>query len=183
MADFWSDDVRGLTFSPPDRWISIALQLIDQHQSDFKTAIELLAKLGIGLNDAVTLCWKYKYTYSLERPQTIIRTHMDSLWQPYHENPDFPSYPSGHAVIGSTASAILINYFGDQISFTDRTHESRIEFMGKPRHYLSITSMEKENAWSRIYMGVHYPSDCSEGMRLGREVGRRVNQLNLKHYF
>jgi hypothetical protein len=28
VAEFWGDDVRGLTFSPPARWISILNQIV-----------------------------------------------------------------------------------------------------------------------------------------------------------
>lgn len=178
IADFWSDDFRGLTYSPPDRWISLAVQLIRQKQLPPSKTLELLAKLGIGLNDAVTLCWKFKYDYNVARPQTIINQHIDPQWAPYHDNPAFPSYPSGHAVIGSVACTILSSYFGNDISFTDRSHEDRVEFTGRPRKYASFTEMEYENAFSRIYMGVHYPEDCEEGMKLGRQVGLNVISLS-----
>jgi hypothetical protein len=178
IADFWSDDFRGLTFSPSDRWISIAVQLIRQKQIPSSKALELLAKLGVGLNDAVTLCWKFKYDYNISRPQPIINQHIDPQWTPYHDNPAFPSYPSGHAVIGSVACTILSTYFGNDISFTDRSHEDRVEFTGRPRNYSSFTEMEYENAVSRIYMGVHYPADCEEGVKLGRQVGLNVISLS-----
>lgn len=182
IADFWSDDVRGLTYSPPDRWVSIGLQLLDKKQMSVSTTLEIMAKLGIGLNDAVTLCWKYKYHYNISRPQKIIRQAMDSLWHPYHENPTFPSYPSGHAVIGSVASTILTDYFGNQTSFTDQSHAGRIEFLGTPRHYTSLSAMEEENARSRIYMGVHYPADCVAGMKLGRAVGKNVVEYHINSF-
>jgi hypothetical protein len=76
------------------------------------------------------------------------------------------------------ACTILSTYFGNDISFTDRSHEDRVEFTGRPRNYSSFTEMEYENAVSRIYMGVHYPADCEEGVKLGRQVGLNVISLS-----
>ena len=40
--------------------------------------------------------------------------------------------------------------------------------------------MSEENAYSRIYLGVHFRMDCSEGVRMGYQVGRRVNAMQFK---
>lgn len=177
VAEFWSDDVRGLTFSPVGRWISITKQLVRQHPLPADQMFNLYFSLGISLNDAVTLCWKYKYLYKIPRPSQIIQCDFDPQWKPLHDNPMFPSYPSGHAAIGSAACTILNKYFGDNIEFTDHSHHQRIEFLSHPRKFKNFTSMAEENALSRIYMGVHYPMDCEEGLNIGKQVG--INTKNL----
>jgi hypothetical protein len=40
--------------------------------------------------------------------------------------------------------------------------------------------MVKENAFSRLSMGVHYRMDCEEGLRMGKVIGKKVAQFNIK---
>ena len=51
---------------------------------------------------------------------------------------------------------------------------------GKPRTFSSFTAAGQENADSRVYLGVHYPMDCTEGTRIGKLVAQRVNELKWK---
>ncbi len=179
IAEFWSDDIRGLTFSPAGRWLSITNQLTAKQPMPISHLFDMYAKVGIGLNDAITLCWKFKYMHAIERPSVKIKTHFEPSWKPLHEDPSFPSYPSGHATIGYAATSILQPYFGENISFSDKSHIGRVEFLGMPRHYTSLSEMAKENAASRIYLGVHYPLDCFEGMKLGQAVGKNIRNTDL----
>lgn len=179
VAEFWSDDVRGLTFSPSGRWISITNQIIQQSNMNTKDIFELYFRLGVGLNDAAILCWKYKYQFNLQRPSSFINRHIDAAWQPFHQDPNFPAFPSGHSVMGAVASTILEKYFGEKYKFTDKSHQHRIEFFGKQRSYGSINEMALENAYSRMLIGVHYKIDCEEGLNLGYKIGQIVNEVTL----
>ena len=38
--------------------------------------------------------------------------------------------------------------------------------------------MADENAYSRIPLGVHYRMDCVGGLKLGKKVGQRINQVS-----
>jgi len=176
IAEFWSDDVRGLTFSPAGRWIAIANQLVQNEDLATRDLFNLYLKLGIGLNDSAILCWKYKYFYQLQRPSQYIRKHIASNWQPFHEDPNFPSYPSGHAVLGACAATILESTFGEKYAFTDRSHQDRLEFFSQNRKFKSIKEAASENAYSRFLLGVHFKEDCEAGLRLGFEVGESVNK-------
>ncbi len=69
---------------------------------------------------------------------------------------------------------------GDHFRLADRTHENRQEFAGKSRSYDSFAEMAKENAASRVLLGVHYRMDCEEGMRLGKLIGQKIAGLPLK---
>jgi hypothetical protein len=178
IAEYWSDDVPGLTFSPAARWISIAHQAIDIQSPGLAATLEIYLKTGIALNDAAVHTWYYKYKWNVERPDTYIRRLIDPRWEPLHPSPSFPSYPSGHAAFGGAASVILSDCLG-QFKLTDRTHEGRKEFNGKPRTFYSFEEMAEENALSRIHMGVHYRFDCEEGLQLGRAIGRHTLQMPL----
>ena len=81
---------------------------------------------------------------------------------------------------GAAAAEVLSAQLGEQVTLTDRTHENRQEFTGKPRTYHSFAEMAQENAASRVLLGVHYRMDSNEGLRLGKIVGQKVNALPLR---
>jgi hypothetical protein len=185
IAEYWSDDVEGLMMSPPGRQISIANQLIIQHDLNHETSLVLLLKLGFALNDAAVSTWADKYNYMVMRPNTYIQEFIDADYETnlYRfinwPNPSFPSYPSGHSSFVSAAGGVFINTFGNDINFTDRSHDGRTEFRGTPRQFNSISDMVEEAAFSRVPLGVHMRIDCSEGMRLGYEISEAVNNFDL----
>jgi hypothetical protein len=179
IAEFWSDDHRGITFSPPARWVSIANQLSEKSEIPPAKLVELYLTLGMALCDASIICWEAKYKYAHERPQAYINRVIDKNWKPFHENPNFPSYPSGHAIFGAASSIVLTKYFGENYRFTDNSHINRKEFNGMPRSFNSFREMAMENAFSRNAMGVHSRNDCEEGLRLGFEIGRRITKLQI----
>lgn len=180
VAEFWGDDVRGLTFSPAARWISILNQIVEKENVTAEEIVYLYLKMGIGLYDAGIICWKNKYDHNLIRPSTFIQNNIDGLWQPFHADPNFPAYPSGHSVFGAVGSRILEASFGTDYKMTDMSHSHRIEFVGKERSYNSLREMAHENAYSRMLMGVHYKQDCDEGLRLGYEIADIINTTDFK---
>lgn len=186
IAEFWSDDVENLMFSPPARQYAISNQLIQQFDLDLAKTLTLYAKLGFSLNDAAVATWKYKYEYMVMRPNVFIHEFIDPDFQTnlfrliYWPNPSFPGYPSGHSTFASAGAGLFVEYFGDAITFTDRSHEGRTEFRSAPRTYNSLRKMAEENAYSRIPLGVHMRMDCREGLRLGYEISDAVNGLNLE---
>lgn len=95
-------------------------------------------------------------------------------------NPSFPGYPSGHSCFASAASGVFIDFFGNNTNFTDRSHEGRTEFRGAARKFDSFRELAKENAYSRIPLGVHIEIDCTEGLRLGYEISDAINNYDLK---
>jgi len=183
VGEFWSDDLLNLTFSPGPRWIAIANQIIQTEKSNLETATVAYAKCGMALNDAAVGAWNSKYYYNVERPATYILKVIDPNYKPNLDNPltgdkgftpPFPAYPSGHSTMGASAAEALASVFGYAYSMTDRCHEGRIEFEGKPRSFGSLYEMALENAWSRVLLGVHWRMDCDEGVNFGTKIGRAV---------
>jgi membrane-associated phospholipid phosphatase len=101
--------------------------------------------------------------------------------------PPFPGYPSGHAVLGSAMFQILRRFYGDSVGFTfvsdeynGITRDNKGHVRPRlPRTYSSLSQAEEENGQSRIYLGVHWQFDKTEGMALGRQIGDYVFQRGL----
>lgn len=179
IAEFWSNDQPGLTFSAPSRWISITHQVVERANPDAGKTLETYLKVGFALNDALIACWRSKYLYNLERPESYIAKVIDPEWRPIHHTPPFPAYPSGHAMIGASTCEVLTQLYGQGFAITDRSHAGRTEFKGMPRSFSSFNEMALENAFSRIPLGVHFRMDCEEGLRLGSMIGKNVGTLKV----
>ena len=179
ISEFWSDDHHGLTFTPSTRWVSITNQVIKLTKPNIGKQLESYLKVGLALCDAGIIVWKTKYKYKRERPIEYINRVINSRWESYHDSPPFPTYPSGHSAFGASAAQVLSQLYGNEFAFTDFSHADRREFNGNPRSFNSFYDMAKENAFSRISMGVHYRNDCEEGLRIGFNVGNIISKINL----
>lgn len=188
IAEFWSDDLTGMTFSPPARIFAIANQLISLERMNLEQTLHLYCVLGIAINDAAVACWNSKYIYNTERPETYIRQYVDPNFRTIlgaavnnpGMTPAFPGYPSGHSTFAGVSWRIFERFFGQQYDFTDHCHYGRTEFEGYPRTYTSWKQMAEENAYSRIPLGVHVRMDCVEGLRLGNAMAVRALDLELE---
>jgi hypothetical protein len=180
IAEFWNDDRPGLTFSPAGHWLAIANQVIEKEHPPIERTLETYLKTGFALADAMIACFHSKYVYNLERPETYINKHIDKTWRPFSPSPPFPSYPSGHSMIGAAVAEVLTALYGDAYALTDQSHEGLRDFEVKPRRFGSFQEMAKENAISRVFLGVHWRFDCEEGLRLGSLIGKEVNSFSLQ---
>lgn len=180
IAGFWTDDHPDLTFTPAGHWLAIANEVIENERPPIEKTIETYLKMGFALTDATIACWASKYYYNQERPETFIQKYLDKDWRPFSPSPSFPSYPSGHSMMGAAASAVLTKLYGDHYAMTDRSHDDLKDIVVKPRQYHSFDEMAKESALSRMFAGVHFRFDCEEGLRLGDLIGKDVSQLKLE---
>jgi hypothetical protein len=97
--------------------------------------------------------------------------------------PPFPAYPSGHAGFGGALFQTLRRFYGtDNIAFTFMSDEFNGVTRGNdgnirpatPRSFTSLSQAEEENGQSRIYLGIHWSFDKTEGIAQGKRVADYV---------
>jgi membrane-associated phospholipid phosphatase len=124
-------------------------------------------------------------------------THGDPRWTPLgapasnltgpNFTPPFPAYPSGHAGLGGAMFQMMRRLYGDHIAFTfisdeynGITRDNRGRVRPRiPRSYSSLSQAEEENGQSRIYLGVHWQFDKTEGREASHRVADYVFQRGL----
>ena len=144
IVHFWADGVA--TYTPPGHWNAIASEdFIGKNFSEVRWARNI-ALLNMSLMDAAIVCWDTKYTYFNARPSqlnTAIKTTTGL--------PNFPSYISGHSTFSGAAAAILGHII--------------------PERAVQYDAMANEASLSRMYGCIHYKSDCTVGLVVGKNVG------------
>jgi hypothetical protein len=103
---------------------------------------------------------------------------------PERFTPPFPAYPSGHATFGAAMAQSLTNVFGNSVRFTFVSDEYNGQGFDPrngglsvdnirpfvPVRYRSLLEAQEENGRSRVFNGVHWEPDDTEGQRLGTQI-------------
>ena len=201
---YWAYDGTPSLCAPPRLYNQLVMQLAEAEGLDLVETARLLAMTNVAMADAAIASWESKYFYKFERPVTAIRagdadgndaTEADPTYSPLgapssnsnapNFTPPFPSYPSGHATFGGAVFQTLRQVFGtDDIAFTftsDEFNGTTTDNQGnvrelKPRSFSSLSEAEEENGQSRIYLGIHWSFDKTEGVTQGRRIADYVLQ-------
>ena len=188
IGNFWAYDRSGL--GPPPVMFNLHLHEIATQRGNSETQnARLFAMASVAMADAVVAGWQAKFTYSYWRPVTGIReadtdgnaaTAAQPAWEPLgcpgggifpDFTPPFPSYVSGHASMGEAAFEVLKYFYGtDNVTYS----LTSAELPGVTRSYTRLSQAAQENADSRVYLGVHWRFDQTEGQTLGRNVADYV---------
>ena len=146
----WNDGAG--TYTPPGHWNDIAAEHIRDARMSEVRAARAFALLNMAMHDAAVACWWVKFRHFNPRPSQLdpsIRTTIGL--------PNFPAYPSGHSTFSSASARVLGHLFPDAAE--------------------EFAAMAAEAGISRLYGGIHYPSDIEQGGAHGDRIGLRVVEL------
>jgi hypothetical protein len=136
------------------RYLAYDRHLIQSLSSIFKQKDidieELITEIVI---DIQNLIYKLKYHFQRPRPYQLSQYYKLKLFPYKSFSAHTPSYPSGHTI----EAVVILNVIGNKY----------------PTEYQYCKELIEDVAYSRVYLGHHYPSD-NDG---GREIGKAI----LKH--
>ena len=136
------------------RYLACDRNLIQALSSIFKQKDIEVEELVIEIvKDVQNLIYKLKYHFQRPRPFQLAQYHKLKLFPYKTFSAHTPSYPSGHTI----ESIVILNVIGNKY----------------PTEYAYCKELIEDIAYSRVYLGHHFPSD-NDG---GREIGKAI----LKH--
>src|SRR5688500_10845822 len=143
----WNDGAG--TATPPGHWNAIASDHVRDARMSEVRAARVFALLNMAMHDVAVGCWDAKMRNFNPRP-----SQLDPSIKTMIGLPNFPAYPSGHSTFSAAAAATLGAIF--------------------PQAAPAFTAMADEAGLSRLYGGIHYPSDISQGKAHGERIGAWV---------
>ena len=127
-------------------WMSRAMQFVSERVKNPPVSSRAYGLVSIAMHDAAIAAYHWKARYDRKAPERD-----DALV----DTPADPSYPSEYAAIAGAGSRVLEYLFPEA-----------------PRARLELDA--EEAAEARVMAGVSYPSDAEAGLKLGRDIAKRV---------
>jgi hypothetical protein len=146
----WNDGAG--TYTPPGHWNDIAAEQVRDARLSEVRAARVFAMLNAAMHDAAVACWRVKFAHYNPRP-----AQLDPGIKTLIGLPNFPAYPSGHSTFSAAAATVLGHFF--------------------PSEAAAYGAMADEAGISRLYGGIHYPSDIENGKAHGARIGARVVEV------
>jgi len=104
---------------------------------------------SVATYEACVACWDAKYAYWAIRP-----FQLDPNFKPLFTTPNHPAYPSAHTCLSGATAFVLAYLF--------------------PRDATMLNGLAEEAGEARIWAGIHFRTDVTAGLKLGRQVGQLV---------
>lgn len=136
--------------SPNTHWLAAAEDLCKQFRLSPPAGTRVHCLLADAIYCSMVACWQQKWRYLRPRP-TDLDPSIDVSIIPV---PQHPAYPSGHSTVGGAAAEVLAALFPSE---ADR-----------------FWQMAEESGIARLKAGIHFRSDHTAGLRLGRKVARAI---------
>ena len=199
IGNFWGYDGAPGLGTPPRLYNQIAKVVANgEGLKNVGDYARLLAIVNTTMGDSGIAAWDSKFFHNYWRPVTGVRGGTVGApgiagWKPYGASvvnaanaeaftPPFPAYPSGHATFGAALFQTLTAYFGNNTRFTFTSDEydgtgidPNVPGQVRPLvpvRYRTLLEAQKENGRSRVFNGVHWEPDDTEGQALGTNVTR-----------
>jgi hypothetical protein len=176
IAKYWADDPFN-TCTPTGHTFNIMTQLLEESKATLEKTSVAYAKLCVAENDAFVACWKGKYKYAAIRPVSYIRKYIDPSFNTVIGTPPFPAFTSGHSCEMGAAARVFTDLFTDGSGNYNFTDYSQLQYGFSPRSYVSFNQLAQECANSRFYGGIHFQSDNSKGLEIGKTIGDNVTRM------
>lgn len=154
--EFWAGGPG--TEAPLGIWLNrLYDETMDQNISDMQYA-RYQKILTQTVADAFMECWKVKFMYWTARPS--MRMEQLSTTQ---NNPNFPSYLSGHSTISRAAAEVLSKLVPEKSELWLRDAEEARD--------------------TRLMSGIHFQIDNDAGFDLGEKIGKQVlSRIDISKY-
>ena len=185
LAMWWKDFVE-------NSHNRLARRLVENDCLDAWDSARLFALLNMAIYDAYVNVFDNKFHYNHWRPYTAIRwadndgnpdTVADPGWDNLHRHTyAFPSYPSAHGTACASAMTVMADTFGAERPVTLVTERvdragplsDKIPMRPSSRSFDSFSAAARECSLSRVYLGIHFRYDSTEGTALGSRIGTHV---------
>jgi len=185
---FWAYDGTPFLGTPPRLYNQITARIADQMGTRGIELARLFALVNVALADAALACWETKFHEVFWRPVTAIPNFVPLGAPASNTNgrnftPPFPAYTSGHATFGGAffqtlrrfyrTDRIPFSFISDELNGVTRDNQGNVRPLVL-RRFESLSEAEEENGQSRIYLGIHWSFDKTEGIKQGRQVANYV---------
>ena len=197
---FWAYDGTPSLCAPPRLYNQIVMHIAEQRKTGPMELARLLALINVAMADAGIAIWESKYYYEFWRPVTGIRepdgnrsmpqdpTYFLSARPPVTSTdrtshrrfpPTRPATPGSGAHCSRSCAISTGPIASRSRSFrTSSTarHATTTATCARSisKSFSTLSEAEEENGQSRIYLGIHWAFDKTEGIAQGRRVADYV---------